>query len=176
MTQASTSAANFGLLLVALVLMLGSVVGELTPRHVPHHLFAREDTNTRFGSDSNHTCFTHWAGDLTAAEACLYVSSSDVKTRLMIKDDHMKDFKMKEPTDMFSIRYPNLGGVQLFYYNFDPSTGCKDIKLLRGDNKAWRIWVSDEHGNDRDIDTKNHAETTKTLCSKWIHIHVKRDG
>ncbi|SYW73749.1 related to Mig1 protein, induced during biotrophic phase [Ustilago bromivora] len=155
MTQASTSAANFGLLLVALVLMLGSVVGELTPRHVPHHLFAREDTNTR---------------------SCLYVSSSDVKTRLMIKDDHMKDFKMKEPTDMFSIRYPNLGGVQLFYYNFDPSTGCKDIKLLRGDNKAWRIWVSDEHGNDRDIDTKNHAETTKTLCSKWIHIHVKRDG
>jgi hypothetical protein len=107
MTQTSTSAANFGLLLVVLVLMLRSVVGELTPRHVPHHLFAREDTNTRcqtnfasnyqgyktrceVGSDSNHTCFTHWAGDLTAAEACLDVFSSDVKTRLMIKDDHMK--------------------------------------------------------------------------------------
>ncbi|KAJ1019835.1 hypothetical protein NDA13_006058 [Ustilago tritici] len=42
------------------------------------------------GNDSNHTCFTHWAGELKGAEACLYVSSSDVKMRLMIKDDHMK--------------------------------------------------------------------------------------
>ncbi|SAM84734.1 related to Mig1 protein [Ustilago bromivora] len=193
MTHASTSAANFGLLLVALVLMLHSVVGELAPRHVRHHLFARQDANTQCqanfasnyhdyktrcenGSNAQHTCFTHWAGDLTTAIVCTLIDPLDIRKSLMIKDDTMKDFTMKESTDTFTIRYPKLGGVQLLYYNYNPKTGCKDIKLIRGDDKAWRIWVSDEDGNGRDIDTKNHAETTKTLCSKWIHIHVKRDG
>ncbi|KAJ1034772.1 hypothetical protein NDA13_001026 [Ustilago tritici] len=162
MTQASTSAANFGLLLVALANFASNYQGYKTRCEV--------------GSDSNHTCFTHWAGDLTAAEACLYVSSWDVKTKLMIKDDHMKDFTMDKSTHSFKIRYPNHGGVQLLYYNFNPETGCKDIKLIRGDDKAWRIWVSDEDGNGRDIDTKNKNDMTKRLCSKWIHIHVKRDG
>ena len=76
MTQASTSAANFGLLLVALILMLHSAVGELTPRRVSHHLFARQDisdqcfltklapnnkeyeTSCGDKSDSKHPCFT----------------------------------------------------------------------------------------------------------------------
>jgi hypothetical protein len=82
---------------------------------------------------------------------------------------------MKDPTLPFVIKYPEIG-VELHYSDYDPKTGCKNITLKRGDNKSWRIWVSDENGNDRDIDTKNHAETTKRLCSKWIHIHVKRDG
>ncbi|SAM70717.1 related to Mig1 protein [Ustilago bromivora] len=192
MTRASTSAANSGFLLVALVLMLHSVVGELTPRHARHHLFARnfgdvncftkiEPNNMGYkarceaGSDSKHTCFTHWAGDLTDAEACP-VQIYDMRKRLMIKDKTMKDFTMQESTDTFEIRYPNLGGVSFTVSNNDPSTGCKDIIIRRGDNPLWRIWVSDEDGDGRDIDTLNYKWSTKRLCSKWIHIHVKRDG
>ncbi|KAJ1026525.1 hypothetical protein NDA13_003903 [Ustilago tritici] len=114
MTRASTSAANFGLLLVALVLMLHSVVGELTPKHVRHHLFARQN----------------------------------------------EYFTIERAGDPFNIWYPNLGEVEFYYYNYNHSTGCKDIKLKRGNNSAWRIWVSDEDGNGKDIDTMNYVETT----------------
>ena len=107
MTQASTSAANFGLLLVALVLMLHSVVGELAPRHVRHHLFARGDSSdkgatklvpnfeeyeARCGDKSNpmHPCFTHWFGDLTGVEVRNLTDGTDIGKKLMIKDAAMK--------------------------------------------------------------------------------------
>ncbi|SOV04200.1 uncharacterized protein UDID_17026 [Ustilago sp. UG-2017a] len=205
MARASTSAANFGLLLVALVLMLHSVVGELAPRHVRHHLFAREDsydechtdlvanykeykTLCEDNNDPKKTCFTHWAGDLKDAKACSHKDGS-VREKLMIKDDTMKDFTIDSPYEDFKIIYPHIGGVSLTYTNFNNETGCKDIGIQRGDNHVWRIWVSDEYGNDvwrtsfpdevgndRDIDTLNFPWYYKTFCSKWIHIHVKRDG
>ena len=107
MTQASTSAANFGLLLVALVLMLHSVVGELAPRHVRHHLFARGDSSdkgstklvpnfeeyeARCGDKSNpmYPCFTHWYGDLTGVEVANLTDRTDIGKKLMIKDAAMK--------------------------------------------------------------------------------------
>ncbi|SPC62992.1 related to Mig1 protein, induced during biotrophic phase [Ustilago sp. UG-2017b] len=152
--SASTSAANFGLLLVALVLMLHSVLGELAPRHVRHHLFARGDS-----SDKTRD----------------YSKGFDISKKLMIKDDTMKDFTINKFTDSFEIRYPNHGGVRLQYWYIDPLTGCKFISIFRGGNSGWRIWVSDEVGNDRDIDTQNAVATTKRLCSKWIHIHIKKD-
>ncbi|SOV02864.1 uncharacterized protein UDID_18055 [Ustilago sp. UG-2017a] len=193
MTRASTSAASFGLLLVALVLMLHSVVGELAPRHVRHDLFARGDSSdkgstklvpnfkeyeARCGDKSNpmYPCFTHWTGDLTTAEVSPFTKTSDISKMLMIKDAAMKDFTIDKLSDSFEIRYPNHGGVRLQYWNFDPKTGCKHITIHMGDNRAWRIWVSDQVGNDKDIDTKNYKWNTKRLCSKWIHIHVKKDG
>ena len=79
---------------------------------------------------------------------------------------------MVDPTDYFEITYPNLGGVSLTYQNFDNNTGCKDIFIKRGDNYVSRIWVSDEDGNDRDIDTLYYDASSKRFCSKWIHIHI----
>ncbi|SPC64321.1 related to Mig1 protein, induced during biotrophic phase [Ustilago sp. UG-2017b] len=175
MTRASTSAANFGLLLVALVLMLHSVVSELTP-----NIFTLDDKayKSHCGEDSDpkHPCFTHWAGDLQNAQRC-YSTGKRVDKEI-ITNDVMKDklLHLQPPSQDFKIIYPNLGGVSLTYKNFDEKTGCKDIGIERGDNNVWRIWVSDEDGNGRDIDTKHHGETSKRLCSKWIHIHVKRDG
>ncbi|SAM82266.1 related to Mig1 protein [Ustilago bromivora] len=188
MTRASTSAANFGLLLVALVLMLHPVMGELTSRHIRHHLFAREDSNDKChtdlvanyqeyktrcedNNDPQKTCFTHWAGDLKGSKACLR-AEGDVRKKLMIKDDTMTDFTIDKPADSFQIWYPKLGGVSLSYDNFDSSTGCKDITIQRGKNLLWNIWVSDEDGDDKDIDALNHSVTSKRLCSKWIHIHI----
>ncbi|KAJ1039910.1 hypothetical protein NDA10_001439 [Ustilago hordei] len=194
MTRASTSAANFGLLLVALVLMLHSVVGEPTSRHVPHHLSPRGDDRYKYclpkftpnyadykarceaGSDLKHTCFIQWAGDLKNAEVCPYVVPLHPMSKLMIKDDTMKDFAMENPTDSFKITYPHFGGVSFLFENFDNKTGCKDITLRGGKNISWRLWVSDDDGNGKDIDTLNYKWTIKTLCSKWIHIHVKQDG
>ncbi|KAJ1023900.1 hypothetical protein NDA13_004734 [Ustilago tritici] len=192
MTPASTSAANFGLLLVALVLMLHSAVGELTPRHVGHHLFAWQGdsnqcvinldpnydnykTKCKVGNEPNHICFTHWAGDLKGALVCNLVEQLNVKKDLLIKDNHMKDFTMKDPAKPFVIKYPQLG-AELLYFNFDSSTGCKDITFKRGEDEGWRIWVLDEDGNGKDINTKNYAETSKRLCSKWIRTHIKRNG
>ncbi|SOV03523.1 uncharacterized protein UDID_18694 [Ustilago sp. UG-2017a] len=180
MTQASTSAANFGLLLVALALILHSVVGGLPldmhclPKFAPN--YADYKTRCEAGSDIKHTCFTHWAGDLKDAEVCPRIVALHAMSKLMIKDDTMKDFTMENPTDTFKITYPQFGGVKLLFENFRSKTGCKDITLFSGKENAWRIWVSDEDGNGRDIDTLNYKVTNKTLCSKWIHIHVKKDG
>ncbi|KAJ1030930.1 hypothetical protein NDA18_002158 [Ustilago nuda] len=93
-----------------------------------------------------------------------------------MKDDQMKDLTMKKAAVNLVITYPKLGGVQLLFRNYDHETGCKDIDLRRGKNKAWRIWVSDEDGNGKDIDTKNYEVPSKRLCSKWIRIHIKCDG
>ena len=81
---------------------------------------------------------------------------------------------MADPTDYFEMIYPNLGGVKLIYENFDNNTGCKDIVLKTGMITPWRIWVSDEDGDGKDIDTLNYKTTLKRLCSKWIHIHISR--
>ena len=107
MTRASTSAANFGLLLVALVLMLHSVVGELIPTQVRHHLSPREyridncvnkltPENEKYklrcgpGSDPKHTCFFHWAGDLTSAQACPRLEPFGNPDKILVRDDSMK--------------------------------------------------------------------------------------
>ena len=78
---------------------------------------------------------------------------------------HMLIVKLRQ------ITYPHLGGVGLIYQNFDNSTGCKDIIVKTG-KSHWRIWVSDEDGDDRDIDTQHYIFTSNRLCSKWIHIHI----
>ena len=83
---------------------------------------------------------------------------------------------MENPTDSFKITYPHFGGVGLFFEDFHSDTGCKTITLFSRKGSAWRIWVSDQDGNDRDIDTLKYVETNKRLCSKWIHIHIKKDG
>ena len=107
MTRASTCAANFGLLLVALVLMLHSVVGKLIPRHDSHRYFAPEDGTDqcfltklvpngakykeRCEVDNlpHHTCFTHWFGDLTSVQARPFLEPFNITEKLMIKDDAM---------------------------------------------------------------------------------------
>ncbi|KAJ1580453.1 hypothetical protein NDA11_007106 [Ustilago hordei] len=192
MTRASTSAANFGLLLVALALMLHSVVGEHTPRHVRRHLsFPGKEYEWCFEkltpaekdykklcegkSHPKHPCFVHWAGDLTTADVCPHDDPFHQMGRLVIKNNHMTDFTLDTPTDFFLIHYPKHGGVRLLYENYDPSTGCKDITLYEGKDPFWRIWVSDEYDDDKDIDTKKYEKASKRFCSKWIHIHVKKD-
>ena len=75
---------------------------------------------------------------------------------------------------MITIYYRSNDGVQLSYYDYDHETGCYNIHL-RGAHH-YRIWVSDDKGNDRDIDTRHYAETGKRLCTKWIHIDLSKEG
>lgn len=59
------------------------------------------------------------------------------------------------------------------YDNFREEDGCYQITLKHSLDTSRRIWVSDDRGKDRDIDTQHHSETSKVLCTKWAHIHVK---
>ncbi|KAJ1036282.1 hypothetical protein NDA18_000147 [Ustilago nuda] len=174
MTRASTCAANFGLLLIALVLLLDSVMGKLIPKHVNHLVFAREDNIdqcflTKLNVDNKgykdlcegdkypyHPCFTHWYGDLYNVDARPFLEPFDITQNLLIKDDKRT--------------------VHFICSNIDPKTGCKDITLKRGDNTAWVIWISDEIGNDKDLSTSHVETTTGRFCTKWIHIHIKKHG
>ncbi|SJX63463.1 related to Mig1-Mig1 protein, induced during biotrophic phase [Sporisorium reilianum f. sp. reilianum] len=128
-------------------------------------------------SDSKHPCLTHWRGDLKRIQAQDYLHPRDVKDILFVKDDNMLDFTMNNPKDAFKITYFMDGAtVQLIYSDYEEATGCYQIKLRGSENGKWRIWVSDDQGNDRDIDTEHHPETSGKLCTKWSHVHVKHDG
>ncbi|CCF51940.1 hypothetical protein NDA11_005905 [Ustilago hordei] len=125
-------------------------------------------------SSCSQTC-VNWSGDFTAVAVCGLVDQLNVKESLFFKDEQRKDFTIKDATKSFVIKYPQFG-AELLYFNYDHKTGCKDITLKRGSDERLRIWVADEDGNGRDIDTWNHAETTKRLCTKWLRIHIKYDG
>jgi len=85
---------------------------------------------------------------------------------------------MKDPKDTFTIKYPNAGGATFHYSHYDPDTGCYTVSLStdqKGWFRKWRIWVSDDNGDDKDVDTKNWSATSGRICTKWAHIHVKDD-
>lgn len=75
----------------------------------------------------------------------------------------------------FFLRYIDSGGCTLHYYNYEPDTGCYMIQLSTNEEEVkWRIFVADDDGNNRDLDTSNYYVTpAKRLCTKWLRIHVK---
>ncbi len=87
------------------------------------------------------------------------------------------DFGMKDASEPFSLTYLNTNSAQLFYSNYNPVDGCYDIEVsISTYVRGWRIWVSDEIGDDRDLDTQNGLSSKTRLCTKWLHIHIKPDG
>ncbi|TKY84804.1 hypothetical protein EX895_005884 [Sporisorium graminicola] len=128
-------------------------------------------------SDPKHPCLTQWNGDLSHVQARPYLEPLAIERTLFIKDENMLDFSMDKPEDAFIVTYLDGGNTQLIYSGYDQQSGCYNITLRGGqDDPRWRIWVSDDKGNDRDVDTRHHPETTQTLCTKWMHVHVKKDG
>lgn len=106
MARISASNANFGFLVMALVLMLHPVVAKLTPKPASHRLLARSIPDQCFltplkvqsdgyekrcgdKSDSKHPCFTHWYGDLKSVDARPFLEPLDIAKAIMIKDDNM---------------------------------------------------------------------------------------
>lgn len=72
------------------------------------------------------------------------------------------------------ITYIGHDRVKLRYYGYDHETGCYNIHLTSYGGDTGRIWVSDDDGEDRDIDTENYVETGKRLCTKWAHIDLSQ--
>ncbi|CCF48197.1 hypothetical protein NDA11_000947 [Ustilago hordei] len=85
------------------------------------------------------------------------------------------NFTTVDPTKDFNVQWYQ-GSVQMSYSDFDKEKGCFKITLKHYDNDSLRIWVSAENSKERDLDTWNRGETSTTLCTKWVHIHIKSDG
>ena len=85
------------------------------------------------------------------------------------------DFTTVDPTKDFNVQWYG-GNLEMRYSDFDKEKGCFKITLKHVDDDNRRIWVSAENSKERDIDTWKHNKTSKTLCTKWVHIHVKHDG
>ncbi len=67
----------------------------------------------------------------------------------------LADFTLSDPTQAFSVEYSSYQShPRLLYSNYDAKTGCYDITIsIDGFCLGDRIWVSDEDGSDRDLDT-----------------------
>lgn len=158
-------------------------------------------------SDPKWPCFTHLRGDLRYATIEPWLEPLNVTKEILVKDDqgigeslslHLRvrwlspqtaqtdrpnsfltDFTLRNASDTFSIEYRNYRRLFFRYYGYDPATGCYNIHLSNenSDSSAYRIWASDDVGDDRDVDTLHYHETGKRLCSsKWIHIHLDADS
>ncbi len=84
----------------------------------------------------------------------------------------MKTFTTRDPKKPFTLSW-YFEDLWMTYDSFNQDDRCYKITLKHSFDMSRWIWVSDDHGKDRDIDTKHHAETSKVLCTKWVHIHVK---
>lgn len=73
--------------------------------------------------------------------------------------------------------YLGTKGASFRYSNYDPKDGCYDVEVMIDSIYfGWRIWVSDENGDGADLDTKNSGYSKTRFCTKWLHVHVKKDG
>lgn len=130
-------------------------------------------------SDPKHPCFTHWWKNMDDVEACPGKKNPllDMAAEIYLKDDHKDDFTVRDPHQDFTIKYLGANGARFTYSDYDAATGCYKIKVnIASLGGHWRIWVSDENGDDRDLDTMNKESSSTTLCTKWLRIHVKPDG
>ncbi|SPC64320.1 related to Mig1 protein, induced during biotrophic phase [Ustilago sp. UG-2017b] len=145
-----------------------------TPRKEDYRKHCEAETGPA-GADPKWPCFTIWSGDLDRVFANSSASGKAPGDFFLIKDDSMKDFTTVDPTKDFNLQWDQ-GSLQMSYSDFDKVNGCFKITLEYFGYYDLRIWVSAETSQERDIDTWKHQKTSKFLCTKWVHIHVKNDG
>ncbi|SPC65899.1 related to Mig1 protein, induced during biotrophic phase [Ustilago sp. UG-2017b] len=150
------------------------VYSKLLPSNKDYKKHCEAETGPN-GADPKWSCFTFWNGDLTEVNANTYASGKDPDEFFLIKDDSKKDFTTVDPTKDFNVQWYG-GNLEMRYSDFDKEKGCFKITLKHVDDDELRIWVSAENSKKRDIDTLKHEETSKTLCTKWVHIDIKREG
>ncbi|KAJ1023889.1 hypothetical protein NDA13_004723 [Ustilago tritici] len=145
---------------------------------LPHNTDYRKRCGAETGPDGANPkwpCFTFWNAELDKVIANSSASGKAPAEFFLIKNGIKKDFTTVDPTKDFSVQWYQ-GSIQMSYSDFDKKTGCFKITLKHSNDDEARIWVSAENSEERDIDTLKHEETSKTLCTKWVHIHVKYDG
>ncbi|SAM82731.1 related to Mig1 protein [Ustilago bromivora] len=147
---------------------------KLLPRNTDYRKRCEAETGPD-GADPKWPCFTFWNGDLNNVVADSSASGKAPDKFFLIKDGSKKDFTTVDPTKDFSVQWYQ-GDVQMSYSDFDKEKGCFKITLKHSSDDDLRIWVSAENSKERDIDTWKREETSKTLCTKWVHIHIKYDG
>ncbi|TKY84805.1 hypothetical protein EX895_005885 [Sporisorium graminicola] len=118
-----------------------------------------------------------WAGNLSYIKAQVDNGKKNPDEHFLLKDGWKTDFTTRDPKQPFTLSWDN--DVTLSYSDYDEKSGCYKLTLSHQSEDAFRIWVSDEDGDDHDLDTLHSGEngtTSTTLCTKWLHIHVKNDG
>ncbi|CDW97734.1 hypothetical protein [Sporisorium scitamineum] len=117
-----------------------------------------------------------WSYSLANVNVTMGDSKIAPDDHFLMKDGWKTDFTVKDPTKPFTLSWA-FNSVAMSYSDYDEKKGCFKIQLKHNYDNLYRIWVSDEDGSDkRDLDTLNYDQTDKTLCTKWLHIHVKEDG
>ncbi|SOV02124.1 uncharacterized protein UDID_18964 [Ustilago sp. UG-2017a] len=145
---------------------------------LPHNTDYRKRCEAEAGRDDfdpKWPCFTFWNENLDNVLASSSASGKAPDEFFLIKDGSKNDFTTVDPTKDFNVQWYE-GKVQMSYSDFDKEKGCFKITLEHHSDDDLRIWVSAENSKERDIDTWKHNKTSKTLCTKWVHIHVKQDG
>ncbi|SOV04127.1 uncharacterized protein UDID_19642 [Ustilago sp. UG-2017a] len=145
----------------------------LVPRNEDYRKHCEAETGSS-GADRNWPCFTMWSGGIDHVVADTSASGKAPNDFFLIKDKSMTDFTTVDPTKDFNVQWDK-GTLQMSYSDFDKEKGCFKITLKQSVGSSGRIWVSAENSKERDIDTLKYYETSKTLCTKWVHIHVKGD-
>lgn len=124
-------------------------------------------------SPPNHPCITLWDETVQDVEVCAYDKDVPVKTQVVVKDNHWKDFSTKDPSTPFRLRWPHAKNARLYHYNYDPATGCYDVEVaIDSISCGWRLSISSEDGQGWDLDTKNSYRSKTRLCKKWLRVKL----
>ncbi|KAJ1026080.1 hypothetical protein NDA18_003740 [Ustilago nuda] len=127
------------------------------------------------GADPRWPCFTFWSGSLDNVLADTSATGKASQDFFLMKNGYKYDFTTADPTKDFNLNWLE-ENVQMGFSNFDHEKGCFKITLKHTSDDISRIWVSAQNSKDRDLDTWKRGETSTTLCTKWVHIHIKNDG
>lgn len=82
-------------------------------------------------------------------------------------------FTLNDLEVAFEITFPNYGDIKFRYLNYDPKSKCFDIYLQRKWKSHWRMTVG-ETSDTRDLDTLNHLNTNKRLCTNKLTIRLMK--
>ncbi|SJX63464.1 probable Mig1 protein, induced during biotrophic phase [Sporisorium reilianum f. sp. reilianum] len=149
---------------------------KLLPRYEDYRKHCEAEAGPS-GSDKKWPCFTMWFDSLKEANATVGDGKIAPDNFFLVKDGYKTDFTIKDPKQPFVLTW-DYGTVSMTYSDHDDKSGCYKIQLQHHNDNRMRIWVSDEDGDNRDLDTLHAGTdpTATTLCSKWLHLHVKNDS
>ncbi|KIS68650.1 uncharacterized protein UMAG_12215 [Mycosarcoma maydis] len=92
---------------------------------------------------------------------------------IILGNNEATAFTMNDPAVAFEITFHRYGGMKFRYLNYDPSTKCFDIMLLRDVSKKYRMTIG-KTVDGPDFDTQLQLETRTNFCTDKLVIRIRR--